>query len=569
MNNGQQNQNQNPQAAIQQQRIANLTPTHINELFLRYQREMAEVSRCGPQSEEGQQHFIQAQRIKTILQQYQAQAHRRQQGQQPQQAQGQQAQPQQQPQAQQNMAARNQAAQRTQMPQAQRAQASPAPVNAQQSPPPPQQAAARPTPAASQPVNAQGLTQQQLLARQRQQQHFNSLNPEQQQQFRIRQIEQFRQYQKEYEANIQTVNQQMASVSTPEERSKLQHQLTSLRTKVNQFKLAETNVMSQYQRTQQELDAAQSGGGAGGTGAAASAAQNNAAQPQPQQQVNRQGSPPQVGSPAVGTPTLQQQQMGYGSASSSPAAAVNRGMTMAGAAQRSAQQVNAPMNRGTPTAATMGSRSQTPGGASASPPTTAAAIARPSAAGPSARPNPPTALQPTPATNRQPIQSISINNELNTKPPQAVAARPGRPTLTGGMGTTSAALATPAIAKVPSYELNGDRVLSKRKLRELVSSVVGDEDTQIDGDVEELLLDLADEFVTSTTSFACRLAKHRKSDQLEAKDLQLHLERNWNIRVPGYNADEIRSVRKIQPTQSYMQKIQGVNVSKSVGGKGM
>jgi transcription initiation factor TFIID subunit 12 len=120
--------------------------------------------------------------------------------------------------------------------------------------------------------------------------------------------------------------------------------------------------------------------------------------------------------------------------------------------------------------------------------------------------------------------------------------------------------------RAPQYEVAGDRVLSKRKLSELVSSVVGDEkEAVIDGDVEELLLDLADEFVTSVTSFACRLAKHRKSDTLEVKDVQLHLERNWNIRIPGYSADEVRSLRKVVPTQSYVQKVNGVHMNRSLG----
>jgi transcription initiation factor TFIID subunit 12 len=57
-------------------------------------------------------------------------------------------------------------------------------------------------------------------------------------------------------------------------------------------------------------------------------------------------------------------------------------------------------------------------------------------------------------------------------------------------------------------------------------------------------MDVADDFVESITSFACELAQHRHSGTVEASDVQLHLERNWGILVPGHSISEVQQSQR-------------------------
>jgi len=96
-------------------------------------------------------------------------------------------------------------------------------------------------------------------------------------------------------------------------------------------------------------------------------------------------------------------------------------------------------------------------------------------------------------------------------------------------------------------------VLDSLRLQNLVREV--DPHEQLDEDVEEALLQLADDFIESIASSSCTLAKHRNSSTLEVKDVQLHLERQWNMWIPGFGCDDIKPFKKAPSTEAHKQRM--------------
>jgi transcription initiation factor TFIID subunit 12 len=212
-------------------------------------------------------------------------------------------------------------------------------------------------------------------------------------------------------------------------------------------------------------------------------------------------------------------------------------------------------------------------------------------------------------TNKMPIPKQL--HERAAALPMPVQVAPGRPTLSGGPSNAgNGVLSQPVLARTPGYNMEGegDRVLSKKKLDELVRQVTGGGQGEKEGlapDVEEVcsilsyylslfcpftsvphsiiplqlpspilltptqsVLQVADNFVDQVLQAACKNAKERGSKLLEIRDIQLTLERGYNIRIPGYASDEIRTVRKIQPAPAWIAKMSAVQASKVTGGKG-
>ncbi|RUS15304.1 hypothetical protein BC937DRAFT_92629, partial [Endogone sp. FLAS-F59071] len=206
----------------------------------------------------------------------------------------------------------------------------------------------------------------------------------------------------------------------------------------------------------------------------------------------------------------------------------------------------------------------------------------------------------------RPSTGIAARPPLTPTSAVASGSRPGTPTATmfpvsivaqqpGGIGAgpLSAGLVPPKPAGV-GMDLDGGggggggKLTAKRKIQELVGQI--DPNERLEPEVEDtvlfsfsrlklhtpiylsthiqILLEIADEFIESVTGFACRLAKHRKTNTLEVKDLQLHLERNWNIRIPGFASDDIRSLRKPVVPPAHQARMLAIANARSQGTQG-
>ncbi|KAL6267221.1 hypothetical protein P5V15_000297 [Pogonomyrmex californicus] len=157
------------------------------------------------------------------------------------------------------------------------------------------------------------------------------------------------------------------------------------------------------------------------------------------------------------------------------------------------------------------------------------------------------------------LQSVGPNNQTS---PALPGAQSGGATTTAVQSQTQSQQTQSYVpqpskpvqqSSTPSSFSDFPQFLTKTRLQDLVKEV--DPTEQLDEEVEEMLLQLADDFVETTVNAACLLAKHRHANTVEVKDVQLHLERNWNMWIPGFGTDEVRPYKRATVTEAHKQRL--------------
>ncbi|KAH8417041.1 hypothetical protein KR222_001853 [Zaprionus bogoriensis] len=157
--------------------------------------------------------------------------------------------------------------------------------------------------------------------------------------------------------------------------------------------------------------------------------------------------------------------------------------------------------------------------------------------------------QHSPMTNNNNSNSSTQNGGTTSTTTTAASQASGG----GGGGGSGGVAGSKGTNHSPATGAENTPMLTKPRLTELVREV--DTTTQLDEDVEELLLQIIDDFVEDTVKSTSAFAKHRKSNKIEVRDVQLHFERKYNMWIPGFGTDELRPYKRAAVTEAHKQRL--------------
>ncbi|KAL4182561.1 hypothetical protein AMTRI_Chr11g150710 [Amborella trichopoda] len=160
---------------------------------------------------------------------------------------------------------------------------------------------------------------------------------------------------------------------------------------------------------------------------------------------------------------------------------------------------------------------------------------------------------PAPEHFTQQYQQSRMQHQQPAPRSLASTQKPSTPIALQGGGAQAGSLSQMGVSEVVE---TSNHILSKRSIQELVAQI--DASEKLDPELEDILVEIAEDFLESTVTSACSLAKHRNSTKLEAKDIILHLERNWNMTLPGFGIDEIKSYKKPPVNDQHRQRLAAV-----------
>eukprot|EP01121_Diplochlamys_sp_Union-15-3_P019685 TRINITY_DN7483_c0_g1_i3.p1 TRINITY_DN7483_c0_g1~~TRINITY_DN7483_c0_g1_i3.p1 ORF type:complete len:204 (+),score=33.99 TRINITY_DN7483_c0_g1_i3:48-659(+) len=128
-----------------------------------------------------------------------------------------------------------------------------------------------------------------------------------------------------------------------------------------------------------------------------------------------------------------------------------------------------------------------------------------------------------PMQYRQPLTGMPTTNISSSNVPRSSPGLPSTVKVAPNKTNTTAI----------NIQEQESQIITAQKLQALCKQI--DQYKQLDNEAVEVLMRVADEFLDQVTNNSCSLARHRGSKTLEVKDIKLCLERDFGIKIPGYD----------------------------------